>query len=60
MFVVTHVRQVLQQAVAVGASSPYLAAASVTRPLQMLCIFGAYRAMRVRTAGPRYELIRYQ
>jgi hypothetical protein len=35
-FVWTHVRQALQQAVAIGACSPYFAAACATRPVQMV------------------------
>jgi len=34
-FVVRHVRQALQQAVATGACSPYFAAACPTGPVQM-------------------------
>jgi hypothetical protein len=35
MFVVTHVRQALQHAVASGAFSPYFPAACATRPVQI-------------------------
>jgi hypothetical protein len=34
-FVVTQVRQALQQTVAIGALSPYFAAACVIRPVQI-------------------------
>lgn len=35
MFVVTHVRQALQQTAAIGACSPYLPAACAIRPVQI-------------------------
>jgi hypothetical protein len=36
MFVVTHVRQALQQTAAMGAFSPYLALACAIRPVQIV------------------------
>jgi hypothetical protein len=36
MFVVTHVRQALQQTVAIGAFSPYFPAACAMRPVQIV------------------------
>ena len=39
-FVVTQVRQVLQQAVAAGANSPYFVAACVIGPFQKACMLG--------------------
>jgi hypothetical protein len=47
-FAWTQVRQALQQVVAVGESSPYLAAAWVMRPFQTVCIDGAYPAPTLR------------
>jgi hypothetical protein len=40
MFVVTQVRQALQQTAAMGAFSPYLAVAWATRPVQ-ICFMDA-------------------
>jgi hypothetical protein len=42
MFVVTHVRQALQQTAAIGAFSPYLALACAIRPVQIVFTLGAY------------------
>jgi hypothetical protein len=36
MFAVTHVRQALQQAAAIGAFSPYFPAACAMRPVQIV------------------------
>jgi hypothetical protein len=36
MFVVTHVRQALQQTAAIGAFSPYFPAACAKRPVQII------------------------
>jgi hypothetical protein len=46
MFVWTQVRQALQHVVAIGALSPYLAAASVRRPVQMVFTAVSYAGRR--------------